>query len=315
MEVANLGPFRGLPVPHLTPYALAIASKYERVYPWFFNVDTTLTNVAREFRIVTTDPLNYDVLICAAHTQMSDGSNGQNNLLQVCDQKSGYLWTVPGAILGSPASAYGGVNSNVMPIVNLPEAFFLPKNVELKHEWKTYGQASGGSITWLGVALFDRKPDEDPDFVAMPDGGHIRIGERLPWFNTIGLGEEINIAGNPFYALGAGNFFTGFSDSVHRRVSITELVANFFIQSNVTTNPQNVLISFGDKGQPQTWSPRRGPSTAYLGDPITAYPMLPLPIPYDLMPGNRAQIGVLNRNSSTINNAYLTFRGIQHGGL
>lgn len=313
MDALNLGWLRGYPGLHLSPYAVAIASKYKRVLPWYATIGTTLTNVTREHKIVTMDPLAYDVLIIGAHTQITDGDNGQNVLLQVSDLETQYLWTVPNSILGSPATAYGGVQTNAMPVLQLPEAFFLGGHVELKHEWKTYGTATGGSVTWIGVSLHDRKPTEDPHFVMMPDGNPIRIGDRLPWLNTLGIGEEISILGNPAYVMGARHQYMAFSDSVERRVSITDLVANFFEQGGSSSNPQNVLISFGDKGNPQTWS-IKGPSVSFLGDPATAYPALPLPIPYELAPGNRVQIGVLNRNNAAINNAYITLRGIQHGG-
>lgn len=313
MEALNRtrSPYPGI---HFSPYALAIAQKYERVYPWFSTVDTSLTNVSREHKVVTSTPLAYDVLIMGAHTQMTSGDNGQNVLLQVSDLRGNYLWTVPNSILGSPASAYGGVNSNPMPLLQLPEAFFLPRNVELKHEWKTYGLASGGSITWLGVALFDRKPDHDPEWITMPSGEHIRIGDRLPWLNTIGLGEEISVLGAPAYVLGASNQFVGFSDSVNHRVSIYDLVSNFNVQSGVTTDPEDILISFADKGFAQTWTPRRAPSTGFLGSPDSAWPAMQLPVPYELAPGNRVQISVLSRKSVSITNAYITLRGVQHGG-
>lgn len=311
-EAQNLGYFRNYPGMHLTPYAQRIAEKYERVFPWYSTVDTTLTNVAREYKIVTSTPLNYDVLILGAHTQIDDGDNGQNVLLQVSDLQDNYLWTVPNSILGSPATAYGGVKSNAMPVLQLPEAFFLPKGVELKHEWKTYGLATGGTITWIGLALLDQKPDHDPVWIDMPDGSKIRIGDRRPWLNTLGIGEEISVLGNPAYVMGARNQYNLFSDSVAERVTITDLVSNFNIQNDVTTNPENILITFADKGQPHTWSARRAPSVSFLGDPATAYPALPLPIPYSLAPGNRVQISVLNRNSSAINNAYITLRGVNH---
>lgn len=314
-DLVNLGLYRGFPGLHISPYAQAIAGKYGRVFPWYSTVETSLTGVTRELKVVLTTPVNYDVLIIGAHTQIDDGSNGQNVLLQVSDLRTGYLWTVPSSILGSPSTAYGGVKSNVMPLLQLPEAFFLPKNVELKHEWKTYGTATGGSITWIGLALFDRLSDQDADWVEMPDGKNIRIGERLPWMNTIGLGDEISILGNPALVMGARNQYVAFSDSTERPVTITDLVANFFFQNGVTTNPNNVKISFADKGQAQTWSSKRASSTGFLGDPATGYPALPLPVPYSLAPGDRVQIGVLNRGSMAINNAYITLRGIQHGGI
>lgn len=314
MELENFGKFRGLPVPYLSPYAIEICKKYKRVYPWFLTVPTTLTNVAREFKQVVTNPLNYDCLICGAHSQISDGDNGQNVLLQVSDLQTGYLWSVPNAILGSPSNAYGGVRSNVMPYLQLPEAFFLPGNVALKHEWKTYGLATGGTLTWFGVALMEKRTDVEPDYVTLPDGNIIKIGTRLPWLNTIGLGEEISIIGNPAYVYGARSLFTGFSDSVDRRVTLTDMVANFFVQGGLSTNPENFKIGFAVKGQAETWSPEKIPVTQFLGDPQTGFPALPLPVPCELLPGDRVQLALLNRNTVAINNAYITMRGIQHGG-
>lgn len=312
MQFLNFGKFHNLPIVHLSPYALGIAAQYKDVSPWFCTIPTTLTNVAREEKVVVTEPLDHDVLIVAGHSQIDDGFNGQNVLLQISDLSTGLLWTVPSAIQGSPSTAYGGVKSNVMPVIQLPEAFFLPAGVRLKHVWKTYGLATGGDFTWIGIRLKNPVGGVTPKTVVLPDGSTIPIGSRLPWFNTLGLGEEISVIGSPAYVLGASNQFVGYSAPMDCPVSITGLSANWFVQSGVSTDPQNLLISVADKGQARFWSAGLGPSPSLLGDPASALPILPFTIPYELQPGDRMQFSVLNQNALALNNGYLTLRGVRH---
>lgn len=312
MQVANFGKWNNFPGLHLSPYGLAIASQYETLEPWYCVIPTNLTNVAREQQNVTTDPLSYDVLIVGAHIQMTSGDNGQNVLLQVSDLESGRLWTVPEAIAGTPASAYGGVNGNAMPVIQLPENFFLPGGVLLKHEWKTYGTATGGNLTWIGLAMKNPIGGKRPETVIMPDGETIPIGSRLPWFDTVGLGEEISIIGSPAYVLGANNQFVGYSSVMDCNVSITGMSANWFVQNGLSTDPANLLVAIADKGAPRMWSPAKSPATLLLGDPASAFPVLPFTVPYELEPGHRMQFAVFNRNSASLTNGYITLRGVQH---
>lgn len=312
MQIEEFGQLFALPIPDLTPYALGIASQYEEVLPWYCTVPTNMTGVTREHRIITTTPVEDDVLIIAAHCQPnpSDTNNGQYLLLQVNDLKNGLFWSTPNAIFGSPVTAYAGVKSNRIPVIQLPEAYFMRAGTSLRHQWKTYGSATGGTLTWIGVRLQKPIGGVAPEHVVLPDGPRIKIGSRMPWFDTIGLGEEVSVLGSPFYGLGASAQFVGKSTVMDCGVYVTGLSANWFTQLGVTTNPENLLVAISDSGNSRSWQIRRAPAPAVLGSPET-FPMLPFTKPYFLPPGHSLKISVQNQNATSLSNPYLTIHGIR----
>jgi len=311
LNSGNLHTYAG---PYLTPYALAIADSYRDQRIVFLNIPTNLTNTVREEQVVISDTFDHDVLIIGAHIaigSVSNGDFGQQVLLQVSDMTTGLMWSTPNPLDASPATAYGGAYFNAMPFVKLPEAFFLPAGTRLRHQWKVLGLATGGSLSWVGIQLFRPRNGQRPTHVKMPDGSIVRVGSRVPWFCTLGMGTEISILGSPSFVLGNGNQYVQFTAPMDCPVEIHDLHANWFTQTGSTTNPEDVLIKIGDKGQPQFWQPSQTPATAILGDFNKAYPTMPLVKPYVQNAGDRLQITTINRSGAAINNALLTVRGVQ----
>lgn len=314
MTELNSGNFIDYAGPQLTPYARAISDHYAVQVPLFMSVPTTLGNVTREEKIVLTDPFRNDCLIIGAHINIgsvSNGDFGQQVLLNVSDMTTGLMWSTPNPIDASPATSYGGSQFNAMPFIKLPEAFFLPAHTRLKHFWRVLGLATGGSITWVGIQLFKPKGGKRPTHVQMPDGSTVRVGSRIPWFCTLGMGTEISILGSPNFVLGNGNHYVQFTAPMDCDVEIHDLHANWFTQNGTTTNPEDVLISVADKGQPQFWQPSQTPATAILGDFNKAFPAMPFTKPYLQKAGDRLQFTTINRSGAAINNALLTVRGVQ----
>ncbi len=298
--------------PRLTPYAQAICAAYKRVYPSYIVIPTQLTNVVREEKVFVTEPYQNDVLIIAAHTSIGDADNGdfgQLAFLSVEDLRSGITWSPPGPIDSAPATAYGGVQLRAMPVQLLPEAFFLPKGVRLKHTWKVFSSlVTGGSLTWLALQLVD---GQAPEFVTMPDGSQIKLNTRMPWFATIGLGTEINILGSPSYVLGAGNLYSQYLPPMDCDVEIHSMHANWFTQGRTDAHPELVMVGIADKGESRFWMPGRAPAISVYGDLSKTYPSQPFTKPYVLKQGDRLQLSHLNTNASAINNAFTTVKGVR----
>lgn len=301
--------------PKWTPYARAIADQYEVVVPVYITVPTTLTNTVREIRTVTAPGYLHDILIFGAHINIgsnASGDNGQLVFLQVTDQRTGIPWVMPSPVNAAPATAFGGSRFQSMPVLQLPEAFFLPKNVELRHDWFMYSSAvTGGTLTWVGVQLINPRNGKSPETVLMEDGTEVKVGSRLPWLATTGLGNEISVIGAPNYAMAAGSRYRHFTPPNDCDVEIHDIAANYFTQGGVSSSPNNILLGLSDKGQREFWTVNLAPSPAVAGDFTKAYPSLPFSKPYILKAGNRLQISALNLNALVINNAYATVRGVR----
>jgi hypothetical protein len=300
-------------LPRLTPYALAIMDGYTDHRVVYLNVPTNLTNTVREEQTVITDAFKNDVLIIGAHIEIgsvSNGDFGQQVLLNVQDMTTGLMWSIPSPLDASPAVSYGGSQLNPMPFLKLPEAFFLKANTRLRHQWKVLGLATGGQLTWIGIQLFNPKTGQPPEHVSV-NGESVRVGSRVPWFCTIGLGNEISILGSPSFVLGNGNQYVQFTPAVDCDVEIHDLNANWFTQLGTTTNPDNVRISLADKGEPAFWQFSRSPAPSLIGDFNSAYPCQPLIKPYLQKAGHRLQIRSINQTGAAVNNALLTIRGVQ----
>lgn len=300
----------------LTPYARAIMSAYRIAVPVFIAVPTNLSGATREEIQVLTDPFEYDVLLIAANINMgttSNGDDGQLIFLNVADQQTGSPWSTPGPIDASPATSFGGSRGSAMPVLKLPEAFFLPSNVQLKHQWKVFSStATGGSITWLAIQLIDPLGGNRPHSVQMPDGSNVKVGSRVPWFSTFALGTEINVLGSPNYAMAADDAqYVQYCPSQDCDVEIHDIACNFFTQRGVDSTPENIRIALADRKTPRFWSPTNTPSTAVFGDFSKAYPAMPLVKPYTLKRGHRLEFISQNKNAAVLNNAYATVRGVK----
>lgn len=300
----------------LTPYARAIISAYRVAVPVFITVPTNLTGTVREEVQVISDPFEYDSLIIGAHINMgsdSNGDNGQLIFLNVSDLQTGMLWSTPGPIDASPATSWGGSRTNPMPVLKLPEAFFLPSNVQLKHNWKVFSStATGGTITWMAIQLIDPVGGKRPFSVQMPDGSNIKVGSRVPWFSTSALGTEISILGSPSYVLAAdGTQYAQYLPSQDCDIEIHDIACNFFTQGGVDSDAESVFVALADRKTPRFWTPNSAPSTVCFGDFSKVYPAMPFTKPYLLKKGHRLEIQTQNRNALAINNAYVTVRGVK----
>jgi hypothetical protein len=311
----NSGNFVGSWGPEITPYGIAIARRYLNQVPLYMTIPTKLTGVARQESNVISDPYQYDSLIVGAHISMGtefNGDNGQQIFLQVEDLRSGYLWSAPGQVGTSPCTAYGGSRSAAMPILVLPEAYFLPAGVSLRHSFSVISStATGGSLTWIGIQLINPFQSGAPETIIMPDGKETRVGSRLPWLATIGLGTEISVIGSLRYVLASGSIYTQYTPPIDCDLEIHDIEANWFTQGDIDQLPANVLISIADKGQPDFWSPSRSPAPSLMADFSKAYPSLPFTKPYRLKAGHRLAITIQNTNELDINDAYITVRGVR----
>ena len=301
--------------PTWTPYAQAIAAEYGIVVPFYMTVPTSLQGSTREQRSITTPPYLHDVLLLGAHINMgtnSNGDNGQLMFLQVMDRRTGIPWVSAAPINSAPATAFGGSRFNPSPILQLPEAFFLPKNVELQHDWSMFSTtATGGTITWVGVQLIQPRGGKTPERVVMPDGSEIKVGSRMPWLSCIGLGTEISVLGAPFYAIGDGSRYRHFSGPDECAIEVHDVHANYFTQSDVDSSPELIRLGFSDRGQKEFWTMNLAGSPAVSGDVTKVYTAMPFCKPYPLKSGDRMQVSLLNLSGAVVNNAFLTLRGVR----
>lgn len=300
----------------LTPYARAIMSAYRIAVPVFITVPTNLTGTVREEIQVLTDPFEYDVLVVAANINMgttSNGDDGQLIFLNVADQQTGSPWSTPGPIDASPATSFGGSRGAAMPVLKLPEVFFLPAGVQLKHQWKVFSTtATGGTLTWLAIQLIDPLSGKRPHSVQMPDGSNVKVGSRVPWFSTFALGTEINVLGSPNYSMVANDAqYVQYCPSQDCDIEIHDIACNFFTQGGIDSTPENIRVALADRKTPRFWSPTNTPSTAVFGDFSKAYPAMPLVRPYTLKRGHRLEFISQNKNALALNNAYATVRGVR----
>lgn len=301
--------------PTWTPYAQAIAEEYADIEPFFLTVPTSLTGSTREQRSVTAPGYLHDVLLLGAHVNMgsdSNGDNGQLIFLNVMDRRSGIPWVTAAPVNSAPATAFGGSRFQPCPILQLPEAFFLPKNVELQHDWTMFtNTAIGGTITWVGVQLMRPRNGKTPERVKMPDGSEIKVGSRMPWLSTIGLGNEISVLGAPFFAAGIGSRYRAYSSPDECPIEIHDVHANFFTQAGVSSSPEEIRLGFSDRGQKEFWTLNLAGSPAVAGDVTKVYTASPFCKPYPLKSGDRFQLSLLNLSGAVVNNAYLTLRGVR----
>lgn len=316
MSELNTGNYINYWGPRLTPYTRAIMSAYRVCLPVFITVPTNLTGTVREEIQVLTDPFEYDVLIIAANINMgttSNGDDGQLIFLNVGDLQTGSFWSTPGPIDASPATSFGGSRGGAMPVLRLPESFFLPAGVQLKHIWKMFSTtATNGTITWLAIQLIDPIGGKRPHSVQMPDGSNVKVGSRVPWFSTFALGTEINVIGSPNYVMQRENAqYVQYLPSQDCDVEIHDIACNFFTQGGVDSNAENIRLALADRKTPRFWSPTNTPSTAIFGDFSKAYPAMPLTKPYLLKRGHRLEFISQNKNAVELNNAYATVRGVR----
>lgn len=334
-----------------TPYALAIAEHYESITPFFLNVPTTLTGVASERKTVTVPAHQYDRLIFGAHVQacvdsdvagedvitedvedvitedsvqvitegggaMAADCGGQQVYLQVSDDRTGIKWATLSPIDAAPMSAYGGSSESVMPLILLPEPFFLPKNVDLRHDFKVLNDTiDGGRITWIGVQLAD---GEAPAFVDVPRLGKVKPGSRIPWFAVIPLGRLVN-SGTALYSFSLGTRKLGYTQPAEYDVEISDIHGQFALQiEDAGGDPDEIQLALSNTGQRRLWSQTFTPSRNFLGDTTKAFPVMPLPQPFLLKKGDQLELTMWNNSGSAgviVADGFVVIRGTLRGEL
>lgn len=333
-----------------TPYATAIAQNYKSVVPFLLNIDTTLTDQTYERKTVTVAAHQYDRLFFAAHVkacvtsevagedvitedsvdvetedgvqviteaggEMMANCGGQQVYLQVADDALGQKWATLSPIDAAPLSAYGGSSENVMPLMRLPEAFFLPKGVDLRFDFKTFNNSiDGGMLTWAGVQLAD---GEAPKFVDVKGLGQVRVGSRIPWLAVIGMGSERQIADNAIFLFNSGRRTIGYTQPVECDVEVHDIHGQFTMAvEDLGGNPDLIQFALSDTGQRKLWTKSFTPSRSFLGDTTKAFPTMPLSKPYLLKAGNQLELTMLNNSSGVaVSDGFVVIRGVMRCGL
>lgn len=338
----------------LSPYAEAIISQYVNVVPFYLNVPTGLQGSTDEHTVVVSQHWKYDVLILGAYvdgcivgdsddtvitedgdTVITEDSDtvvteeggdvegscyGQQIFMQVADQRSLLTWATAALIDSAPMSAYGGSSGGVMPILKLPEAFFLPKNVGLRHDFYTFSNiATGGSVNWVGLQLINPKGQESPKTVDLPDCGPVHVGSRIPWLSVLGVGRETIASGNLRFRLAAGARMLAYTQPAECDVEIHDVHCQFFESYEMDGGDVNdIQFVLSDTGNRRFWSRDYTPAPALMGDTTKVYPGLPLPKPYLLKKGNQIELTIINNGSDAdivLTNAYVVLRGVKLCGF
>lgn len=305
--------------PLWTPYAERIGGHYRRIVPWYMSVSSGLSTPLPDRNTVLTRPHQHDVLIFGCSARIIDatvGNDGQFILLQVTHEETGLTWAAPNILNSAPLPAYAGIDLRRTPVLRLPDVFFLPKGTTLRLDWSAVlftDQAFDARLTFVGVQLIDPFAGHAPKTVMMPDGKTIRVGDRLPWFGTCGLGRRNDtsaLQGPGFFIIGSSQR-EQFLTSADCDVEIHDLYHNF---GNTGVNTANLVVKIVDMGTPTNWNPTRSPVAAIFGDEISVNPGLPFTKPYLLKKNHRLYI--LQQNNVTaggdqIDNGLFTVRGVR----
>jgi len=304
--------------PKISPYAEAIAGHYDVVIPDWLTVPFNLKGSTAERRSVVEPPNQYDRLLLGAAINgfsTSNGDTGQQVYLNVADDKSKAPWVTPSPIGWAPLTSFGGVDLNPMPVLKMPEAFFLPRHTSLEHDIynMTNSGATGGSITWLGLQLINIDKRPAPDCVTLANGDQVRVGARQPIWMPVPLGREVYLAGVFTWNVDAGGAYTHYTPPLDCDCEIHDVAgSDIFSIGGAALDPGNILIKITDMGDREMWRPDKAPSVAVAGDFTQIYPALPFTKPYILKKGHRLQISIQNNNSSTgFVNMFLTIRGVR----
>jgi len=309
--------------PYLTPYAEAIAEHYTIRTPWFSTLPITL-GVPPKRLVLLTKPLQNDVLILGFQAQ---GNAAQLPFvyLQVEHTSTGIPWAAPNVLPGVPLSAISGLNSNAMPNLKLPEAFFMPAGTQLRLEWNTLGQPSIASyaallLTLIGIQLTNPIDGSSPRTVRMPNGRDIPVGSRVPLFMTMGVGNRQSLA---TYFLSNSQQRIQYLPPIACDVEIHDLSTNMvsaaFGIGTGATGVSNLQVKTTVMGVERQWTPNFAPVTSLFGGPGGAagaatqiFPAMPYTMPYVLPAGRRIKVAVNNSSiTATFTQGLLTFRCVR----
>jgi hypothetical protein len=304
--------------PLWTPYSERIANHYRRIVPWYCSISSGLSAPPSRNTNLTR-PHQHDVLIfgCSAFVANETvGNNGQFIYLQVTHEETGLTWAAPNVLNSAPLPAYAGTDLNRTPLMRLPDAFFLPKYTTLRLDWSAVAfadQAFDARLTFAGVQLIDPFEGHAPSHVTMPSGEIIRVGNRIPWFGTTGLGRRSNAVAleGPGFFLGGGEQRAQYLPSVDCDVEIHSLYTNFI---NTGVDVSNLVIKVVDMGTDTNWNPTRSPVASIFGSEFDVNPALPFVKPYLLKKDHRINIVAQNNvgaAGASIDNGLMTLRGVR----
>lgn len=319
--------------PEWTPYARGIAQHYPIQTTWFLTVPFTIAAPGLSLtlpRVVVTRPLKHDVLIFGFSATQFPAPNDEATpsgtlYMQVSHLENSVPWVVENQLGFAPLAAFAGINTNVMPVQQLPEAFFLPAHTMLKISVLPFSLDTTPTvnvkITAHGVQLVNNTPGfAAPTHVDMPNGDRIPVGGRLPWFACIPYGSRPSPSINrPFgdFVLGPRKQAIQYTPPNNCTVEVHGTYASFLDTAN-EFNPGNfseLLIqkmNLTRKGD--TWTPVFTPVQAAFGSIVQVNVSSPFPKPIRLDPGQRIQLVEQNNNTgggTDVTRGTVTFRGVR----
>jgi hypothetical protein len=306
---------------HLTPYACAILNCYDSYRPLTFSVPTNFDGTALQKTHTDTYQVEQDVLIVGCHSAIgtltggSPGNAGQGIMVRVQHSETNINFNSSAPLHASPVTALAGFAYQPCPIQGLPEAFFLPALTRLRHYWRNdfiNDKATGGALVWHALKLYKPKGGRAPQQVQLDDGTMVKVGGRLPWWWTVGIGTETSsTGGNLTYSTINKYKYDNYTEPQGDLIEVHGVNANFFQYETDSTTPTSVKIKLGDFGQPQQWAQKAADYPALAGSFSQGEPMLQFARPYPLEAGHRFRITTQNLTGSNISETYLTFAGVR----
>lgn len=308
--------------PEWTPYAQAIADNYPIQVPWYLTKQQIqvreLIAVQQAPVVQITRPQLYDVLIMGMSVRISsaDGVNDNGNFiyLQITDLETGIPWVAPNTIGYAPVLSFAGLNADPtagtfepMPVMKLPEAYFLPKGTRLRLEWFLLAPSLvspvnvTATLTMIGVQLINHAPGfTTPRKVTMPNGDEIEVGSRVPWFGCVPFGRRSITPGsarfNAAITLPDGEQVVQFLPPVNCPVEIHDAYANFLAPDVTPTGPDKTYfkVKLQDMMSRGDWTPETSPAPSVFGNETQVFPALPFCKPHLLKPEHRTAMVMLN---------------------
>lgn len=314
--------------PFITPYAQAIADHYPIQVPWFHSQEISIARPNFQIaplQVYLLRPQLYDILIYGCSVLDHNFPGLIDNLyLQVTNEEDGVPWVAPTTELGySPVGAFGAVvTREPAPVFRtnvskFPEAFFLPKFTMLRFEWTLTQQQvqTNATFTLLGIQLINHaKNFQAPRHVRMPDGSHIRLGSRVPFYATVPFGDRTFGDYFGMFQLPENQQILQFTPPAGCDIEMHDAYANFLSSSSPDGSlpQQRYAVKIADRPNPTDWTPGLTPVDAVAGYQIRQHPQLPFPAPCVLRKGHRYGLTLQNNNlDNQLFGGTLTFRGVR----
>lgn len=305
--------------PEWTPYAQAIADHYPIQVPWYMTLQTPTLDLDIPFKQVTHSH-QHDVLILGAEARAGVGietDTGGSIYLDIADKKTGISWAVPNKFGMFPLPALAGMAvltglaPSAMPVMRLPESFFLPARTPLTLTWmKPFDNplAQRATLTLIGVQLINPTPGfRAPTHVGMPGGKTIEVGSRMPWFSTTPLGEYQSRSIGDF-ELAPETVISQFMPPIDCDVEMHDI----YVNGGIIPFGNQASIKLTDMGAQTYWTPTPAPTGAVFGSTNQVNPALPFTKPYLLRKGHRIQIAMQNNSTiGSLTGITVTFRGVR----